>query len=86
MKFLFILALTLPIIQGKLLFHSLGARLQDEKCHPKSFLSCEKVELDMDALVNDEKVSLPLGFELIRYIGWKKSSRWRDLTVKKQDK
>jgi len=66
MNLLFILALTLPIVQGKLLFHSLRVRLEDEKCLQKSFLSCEKVELDMDALVNDEKVSLPLGFELIR--------------------
>jgi len=66
MNLLFILALTLPIVQGKLLFHSPGVRLEDEKCLQKSFLSCEKIELDMDALVNDEKVSLPLGFELIR--------------------
>jgi len=68
MKLLLLLAFALPAVQGKLLLRTLTTegRQVIEKCHDNFFLSCEKVALDLDALVQEERVTLPSGLQLTR--------------------
>jgi hypothetical protein len=68
MKLLLLLAFALPAVQGKILLRSLttGGRQVIENCQDNFFLSCEKVALDLDALVQEERVTLPLGLQLTR--------------------
>ncbi len=70
MKLLLFLALALSAADGKPLFRVLDAvaRRGSERCHEASLLSCDRVALDVDALVNEEKVTLPQGLELTRRV------------------